>query len=155
MEEGFVTYSASGSGLNTSQGDSISRFPEMVKRIIQALPAQQRSCLAPSSMQLASGPRILTSKSEVELAPLFAQVGECRQIYSERFFFFKNPILTPNRSVRTSTALTVIWIDSPCHFPSGLKFTLHTLSKFVIISLFQDGEQYGGSRHGLAQPANS
>ena len=27
----------------------------------------------------------LTSKSEVELAPLFTQVGECKQIFSKRF----------------------------------------------------------------------
>ena len=48
----------SGFGLNSSQGLSFWRFPEVVKRMIRAVLAQQRSCLAASSMQLASGPRI-------------------------------------------------------------------------------------------------
>ena len=48
----------------------------------------------------------------------------------------KIPSSTHHRSVRTSTALTVIWIDLPCLFPLNVTETLHTLSNFVIISLF-------------------
>ena len=107
QEGGDVTRSVSGSGLHSSQGHSIWRFPELVKRI---------------------------RKSELELAPLFAQVGECRQKCSA-YALRKNPILAPHRSVRTTTALTVTWIDSPCLFPVSLKFTSHTPSKFAIISL--------------------
>ena len=53
----------------------------------------------------------LTSKSEVELTPLLAQVGEC----SARVLR-KSPILTLHRSVRTSKALTVIWFFHPACF---------------------------------------
>ena len=63
----------------------ISRFPELVKRRIQILFALQRSCLAPNTTKVANGLKNLSSKSEVELEPLFAQVGECRQLFSERF----------------------------------------------------------------------
>ena len=48
----------------------------------------------------------------------------------------KIPSPTRHRSVRTSTALTVIWSDFPCLFPLSVSVTLHTLSNFVIISLF-------------------
>ena len=45
----------------------------------------------------------------------------------------KSPILTPHRSVRTSKALTAIWILSPFLFPLSLAVTRHTLNNSVII----------------------
>ena len=54
----FVTFSVSGSGLNSLQCLFILRFPELVKRITQDLHAPQRSCSATNSEQLASGLRI-------------------------------------------------------------------------------------------------
>ena len=47
----------------------------------------------------------------------------------------KSHILAPHRSVRTSKALTVIWIISLCLFLLSLAVTLHTLNKSVISSL--------------------
>ena len=40
-------------------------------------------------------PAKMTSKSEVELAPLFAQVGECRLMFSKRFEEESYPHLSP------------------------------------------------------------
>ena len=64
----------------------------------------------------------------------------------------KIPSCTHHRSVRTSTALTVIWIDLPCLFPLNVPETLHTLSNFVIISLslVQEGEQSGSGQDVLS-----
>ena len=54
----FVTFSVSGSGLNSLQCPFNLRFPELVKRVTQDLHAPQRSCSATNSKQLASGLRI-------------------------------------------------------------------------------------------------
>ena len=59
----FGAFSVSGYGSNSLQCPSIFRFPELVKRITLDLRTPQR----------------------VELTPLLAQVGECRQMFSERF----------------------------------------------------------------------
>ena len=83
--EGPETYSASVSGLNSSQG----LYNLALSRVGEA----DNPCHACATARLfgaqsdAMGQRAatLTSKSEVELAPHSAQVGECRKMCRERF----------------------------------------------------------------------
>ena len=78
-----------------SLGFLILRFPELAKRITWVLFAQQQSCIAPISWEL---------ESEVELEPMFAQVGACGQRLSKALR--RNPFFTAHRSVRTFTPST-------------------------------------------------
>ena len=113
---------------------SISRFPELAKRRIQVLFALQRSCLAPITMQLAYGLRICPTGAKWNwnhCSHKLVNADKCLVNVSEKI-----PSSTHHRSVRTSTALTVIWIEVPCLFPLNVTKTLHTLNNFVIISLF-------------------
>ena len=55
-------------------------------------------------------------------------------MFSENFE--KESYPAPHRSVRTSKALTVIWILYPCLFLLSLTVNLHTLNNSVIISPF-------------------
>ena len=76
----------------------------------------------------------LSNRSEVELEPLFAQVGECRQMFSERFG--KDSKLYTS-SVSQDIHSTHSHLDrSSLLFPLNVTKTLHTLNNFVIISLF-------------------
>ena len=107
---------------------------ELVKRRIQVLFAQQRSCLAPNTTQLANGLRICPARAKWNwnhYSHILVNADNCSASVSEKI-----PSPTRHRSVRTSTALIVIWIVLPCLLPLCMSVTLHTLSNFVIISLF-------------------
>ena len=123
------------SGFGSSQYPFTSRFPELVKRRIQVLFALQRSCLAPNTMQLANGLRICPARAKWNwnhCSHKLVNADNCSANVSEKI-----PSPTRHRSVRTSTALIVIWIDLSCLLLLCVSVTLYTLSNFVIIiSLF-------------------
>ena len=62
----------------------------------------------------------------------------------------KIPSSTHHRSVRTSTTLTVIWIEVPCLFTLNVTKTAHTQQFCDYLSLFQEGEQGGSGHHVLS-----
>ena len=68
----------------------------------------------------------LTSKSEVELAPLFAQVGECTKMFSKRF---------ENASYPYTSSIGQEYPRQSESYASIFRVTFHTLSKFAIVSL--------------------
>ena len=105
----FVACSVSGCGSKSSQYLSLSRIGEADN----PGPAHATTKLFGDQFEaIGQWARNLTSKSEMELTPLLAQFGKCRQMFSESFEK-ESPIPTPHRSVRTSQALTVIWILLP------------------------------------------
>ena len=104
------------------------------QRKIQVLFAIQRSCLAPNTTQLANGLRMCPARAKWNwnhCSHKLVNADNCLVNVSEKI-----PSPTRHRSVRTSTALTVIWSDFPCLFHLSVSVTLHTLSNLVIISLF-------------------
>ena len=130
----FVACSVSGYGSNSVQCPSIFRFPELVKRMDNPGPAHTTAKLFGEQHRsnwpvgyefdlLERDGIDATSRSSLENA------DKC----STRVLR-KSPIPTPHRSVRTSKALTVIWILSPCLFLLSLAVTMHTLDNSVIIS---------------------
>ena len=54
-------------------------------RSYRSCPILRNCSSTPSSMKLGQWAANLTSKSGVEWAPLFEQVGECRQMFTKRF----------------------------------------------------------------------
>ena len=63
----------------------------------------------------------------------------------------KIPSSTHHRSVRTSTTLTVIWIDLPCLFHLNVTETFaHTQQFCDYLSLFQESEQSGSGQDVLS-----
>ena len=127
----FVACSVSGYGSNSLQCPSIFRFPELLKRTTLDLRTPQLSCLANISKQWTSGATNLTSKSEVELTPLPAHVGECRQMFSA----FEKESCPYTSSVSQNIQDTHSHVDSfPCQCQLSLAVTLHTLNDSVIIS---------------------
>ena len=131
-----ITCSVSGFGFGSSQHLSTSRFPELVQRRIQVLFALQRSCLAPNPTQL-------------ELEKLFAQVGECRHLFSERFGKDSKPHTssvsqdihsTHGHPDRSSMLALSVHVSDPAYTQ---QFRDH-------LSLFQEGEQSGSGQHVLS-----
>ena len=87
----------------------------------------------------------LTSKSEVELAPRFARVGECRQMWSKRFEKQPYPYTS---SVGQNIHGTHSHMD---RLPEGGFAHTEQFRDNLALSLIQDGEQCDERRHGLAQ----
>ena len=139
----LITCSVTGFGFGSSQYLLISRFPELAKRRIQVLFAPQGSCLAPSTTQLANGLRICPARAKWNwnhCSHKLVNADKCLVNVSRN-----NPSPTRHRSVRTSTALTVIWIDFPCLFlPERVGDPAHTQQFCDYLSLFQEGERSGG-----------
>ena len=71
------------------------------------------------------------SNRSVELEPLFAQVGECRQMFSERFGKDSKLLHIIGQSGHPQHSQS-----SGSKFPLNVTKTLHTLNNVVIISLF-------------------
>ena len=94
-------------------------------------------------------PQNLSNRSEVELEPLFAQVGECRQMFSERFG--KDSKLYTS-SVSQDIHSTHSNLDrSSLPVPTERNEDLaHTQQLCDSLSLFQEGEQSGSGRHVLS-----
>ena len=76
----------------------------------------------------------LSSKSEVELEPLFAQVGERRQMFSRTFRERIQALHVIGQS-RHPQHSQPFWIDFPCLSTLNVKVTLHTLNNFATIPL--------------------
>ena len=91
----------------------------------------------------------LSSKSVVELEPLFAQVGECRQLFSERFRKDSKPYTS---SVRQDIHSTHSHPDrsSMLALPVHVGDPAHTQQFCDYLSLFQEGEQSGSDQHVLS-----
>ena len=122
-------------------------LPELAKRRIQVLFAQQRSCLAPNMTQLANGLRICPARAKWNwnhCSHKLVNAGKCLLNASEKI-----PSPTRHRSVRTSTAPTVTWTVIPCLFLLYVVETLYTL-RCDYLSLFQEGEWSGGGQHVLS-----
>ena len=118
-----------------------SRFPELVKRRIQVCCATAKLFGAKYDA-IGQWAQNLSSKSVVELEPLFAQVGS----FSEKI-----PSPTRHRSLRTSTALTVIRIVlSMPALPVHVGDPAYTQQFCDYLSLFQEGEQSGSGQHVLS-----
>ena len=92
----------------------------------------------------------LTSKSEVELAPLFTQVGECRQMFSKRFEKESCPYTSLVGQDIHGTHSHMDRFSLPVSLEPEGDF-VHTQQFSEYLSLFQDGEQCDDSRHGQAQ----
>ena len=91
----------------------------------------------------------LSSKSEVELEPLFAQVGECRQLFSERFGKDSKPYTssvsqdihsTHGHLDRSSMPAPPVHVGDPAYTQQFCDY----------LSLFQKGEQSGSAQHVLS-----
>ena len=88
----------------------------------------------------------LSSKSEVELEPLFAQVGGCRQLFSERFGKDSKPYTS---SVSQDIHSTHCHLDrsSLLAVPVRVGDPVYTQQFCDYLSLFQEGEQSGRGPH--------
>ena len=91
----------------------------------------------------------LSSKSVVELEPLFAQVGECRQLFSERFGKDSKPYTssvsqdihsTHSHPDRSSMPALPVHVGDPAYTQQFCDY----------LSLFQEGEQSGSGQHVLS-----
>ena len=91
----------------------------------------------------------LSNRSEVELEPLFAQVGECRKMFSERFGK-DSKLYTSSVSQDIHNAHSHLDRSSlpvPTERNDGLA---HTQQCCDYLSLFQEGEQGGSGHHVLS-----
>ena len=91
----------------------------------------------------------LSSKSEVELEPLFAQVGECRQLFSERFGNDAKPYTSPVSQDIHSTRSHLDRSSLPAA-PVRVGDPVYTQQFCDSLSLFQEGEQSGRGHHVLS-----
>ena len=89
----------------------------------------------------------LSSKTEVELEPLFAQVGECRQLFSERFGKDSKPYTS---SVSQDIHSTHSHPDRSSMPPVHVGDPAYTQQFCEYLSLFQESEQSGSGQHGLS-----
>ena len=91
----------------------------------------------------------LSNRSEVELEPLFAQVGECRQMFSERFGKDSKlyTSLVSQDIHSTHSHLDRSPLPVPTERDGDLAYTQHFCD---CLSLFQEGEQSGSGQHVLS-----
>ena len=82
----------------------------------------------------------------MELEPLFAQVGECRQLFSERFGKDSKPYTSSVSQDSTHGHLDRS--SMPAHL--CVSVTLNTQQFCDYLSLFQEGEQSGSGQHVLS-----
>ena len=93
----------------------------------------------------------LSNKSEVELEPLFAQVGECRQMFSERFGK-ESKLYTSSVSQdihSTHSLLESSSLPVPTERNEDLAHT-QQVCDYLSLSFFQEGEQGGSGHHVLS-----
>ena len=81
----FVACSVSGYGFKSSQCSSIFRFPELVKRITWTCASHSEAVWRTIRSNWPVGHEFDQQEREMELTPLLAQVGKCRQMFSESF----------------------------------------------------------------------
>ena len=91
----------------------------------------------------------LSSKSEVELEPLFAQVGECRQMFSERCGKDSKPYTSSVSQDIHSTRSHLDRHSLPVSSETEGDLA-HTQQFCDYLSLFQEGEQSGRGHHVLS-----
>ena len=113
----FVTCSVSGSGPNSLQCPSISRFPELGEADNPGPAHATAKLFGEQSEATGQWATNLTNKSEMELTPLLAQVGKCRYIVQSESFE-KEPYPYTS-SVRKNIQFTNSHMDSfslPCFY---------------------------------------
>ena len=91
----------------------------------------------------------LSSKSVVELEPLFAQAGACRELFSERFGKDSKPYTSTVRQDIHSTHSHLDRSSLPAA-PVRVGDPVYTQQFCDYLSLFQGGEQSGRGHHVLS-----
>ena len=146
----FLTCSVSGSGPNSLQCPLILRFPDLAKRITQDLHTPQPKLFGDQFEAIGQWATNLTSKSEVDVTPLLAQVGECRQTFIESFekeSYLLHLIDQLGHPRHSQSYGSIPLLVSP--EPEG-DFA-HTQQFSDYLSLFQVGDECDESRHVSAQ----
>ena len=144
----LITCSVSGVGFGSSQYLFTSRFPELVKRRIQVLFAQQRSCLVPNTTQVANGLRICPARAKWNWNHCSHKLVNADKMFSKRFGKDAKPYTSSVSQDIHSTHSHLDRFSLPVS-PERYGDLAHTQQFCDYLSLFQEGEQSGrGHRQG-------